>query len=466
MLLLLVAPHVGATQFVVTTTLDLPDAVAADGICLDVQGTCSLRAAVQTSNAWPGLDTIRVPAGVYRLMAAGTGEDAAATGDLDVTGPVEIIGAGAGLTIVDGNALDTVFEFHASAGAATLRKLGVRGGVQATPCSQDACRGAGGIVNRAGVDLRLRDVDLRGNRAGGLHASAILNLGCLDAQRMRVIANAGLQSSDALAAVASSPDLQAAPSCLRFDQAEFSDNSAGFAGALYANRAQVELRRSLVAGNVSAQGPALLFNFGNEVLIENTTIAGNHGGAILNDGWTVLRIRHATITDNSGGNSGGIHDVHGGFGQVVLSNTLLAGNHASNPENADCNGHLVSAGGTLVGTEVDPDEPPAALPCHVEAGPADQYAVTLAFGMLDDHGGFTRSVLPVGTAIDAGFAGECASIDQRGWLRPAGAACDPGAVELGAIVDAVFADGFDAPVFSVSPPAAAAAARRGARPAR
>jgi CSLREA domain-containing protein len=311
--LLVVASGAGASPFVVTTSLDTVDALAGDGLCADAQGACSLRAAVQESNAWPGADAIRAPAGTYMLTNAGALEDFAATGDLDIAGPVEIVGAGASLTIVDGNSLDTVFEFHPATVAAGLHALTVRGGIGATPCSQGDCRSAGGIVNRPGVALRLRDVELRENRAGGLVSSG---------------------------------------------------NSAMQAGALFANNAEVELRRSLVAGNHSVQGAALVFNFGNEVLIENVTIAGNQGGsgAILNDGWSDLRIRHATITGNSGGNSGGIHDVHGGFGQVILSNTLLTGNHAAQAAQDDCNGWLVSAGGTLVGTEVGAGTQPG-LPC-------------------------------------------------------------------------------------------------------
>lgn len=466
--LLFVASGAGASPFVVTTSLDTVDALAGDGLCADAQGACSLRAAVQESNAWPGADAIRAPAGTYMLTNAGALEDFAATGDLDIAGPVEIVGAGASLTIVDGNSLDTVFEFHPATVAAGLHALTVRGGIGATPCSQGDCRSAGGIVNRPGVALRLRDVELRENRAGGLHASAILNLGCLDAQRIRVIANAGVEPGDALAAVATSPHLATAPSCMMFDQAEFSGNSAMQAGALFANNAEVELRRSLVAGNHSVQGAALVFNFGNEVLIENVTIAGNQGGsgAILNDGWSDLRIRHATITGNSGGNSGGIHDVHGGFGQVILSNTLLTGNHAAQAAQDDCNGWLVSAGGTLVGTEVGAGTQPG-LPCQVQPGAGDQYPVDLVLDAPADHGGFTHGILPVVPAIDAGIADECTATDQRGWLRPAGIACDAGAIELGAVADTLFADGFDAATaFSALRRGAAAAARRDARSAR
>src|SRR4051794_5012307 len=53
---------------------------------LDASGNVTLRSAVMAANASPKADTILLPAGVYKLTLGGAGEDAAATGDLDVTG--------------------------------------------------------------------------------------------------------------------------------------------------------------------------------------------------------------------------------------------------------------------------------------------------------------------------------------------------------------------------------------------
>src|SRR5205823_14963190 len=80
------APGAGAATFTVTKTAD-----AADGSC---NADCSLREAVIAANAASGADTIVVPAGTYYLSHTGSAEDAAATGDLDITGDVTITGAG------------------------------------------------------------------------------------------------------------------------------------------------------------------------------------------------------------------------------------------------------------------------------------------------------------------------------------------------------------------------------------
>ena len=60
-------------------------------------------------NAAASGDTIVIPAGTITLTGA-AGEDANASGDLDITKNLTLQGAGAGLTIIDGGGLDRVFE--------------------------------------------------------------------------------------------------------------------------------------------------------------------------------------------------------------------------------------------------------------------------------------------------------------------------------------------------------------------
>src|SRR5262245_60437648 len=85
--------------FTVTTALD---AVVADG-------KLSLREAVSAANARPGPDTVVLPAGVYRIALTGA-DDANAAGDFDVTGPLTLVGQGAGSTRIDGARIDRVFD--------------------------------------------------------------------------------------------------------------------------------------------------------------------------------------------------------------------------------------------------------------------------------------------------------------------------------------------------------------------
>jgi hypothetical protein len=96
--------------YVVDSPDDAIDAIPGDGACATASGACTLRAAVQESNALPGLNVIELGAGTYVLDRPGALEDAALTGDLDITDNLTINGKAANETTVDGNGLDRVFH--------------------------------------------------------------------------------------------------------------------------------------------------------------------------------------------------------------------------------------------------------------------------------------------------------------------------------------------------------------------
>jgi CSLREA domain-containing protein len=81
-----------------------------DGTC---NNHCSLREAIIAANNSTELNPIvYIPNGTYTLSIAGADEDAAATGDLDITRPLSIIGEGRDTTIIDANDLDRAFDVH------------------------------------------------------------------------------------------------------------------------------------------------------------------------------------------------------------------------------------------------------------------------------------------------------------------------------------------------------------------
>ena len=445
-------PGAQAVEFALTTTADTLDSVPGDGLCANADGVCSLRAAVQETNALAGADRIVLPAGDFRLTRAGRAEDFAASGDLDVRDELAIVGSGVLATRIDGNAIDTVFELHAASGQVRIEALTIANGLHLSDCSgQPSCFGAGGIVVRESVALGLRHVTLRehrANRSGSM--SALLIGGCVDGDHVRVLDNGAATSVSA--APIGSVFLAGSPiSCLVLDHGEIAGNVGDHSGALHANRMQIVLRRSLIHDNAGRHSGALSVSFASEALIENVTISGNRGGsygALLNDG-AITRIRHATISGNEGGQTGGLADTSTPvFSGVHLANSLVTGNRQPSPSvppAPDCSGPFASDGGLLIGGSVFvglPGSGPPATPCHLRAGANDQYPVTLALAAPADHGGATASILPPARAIDAGFAGECVAVDQRDRPRPAGA-CDLGAVEFGGEDDAVFADGFE-----------------------
>lgn len=86
---------------------DAPDADLGDGVCdtdLVTDGLqCTLRAAIMQANENPGAAFITLLVGTYMLTIDGAGEDDAATGDLDVTSEITILGSGKDDTVINGN---------------------------------------------------------------------------------------------------------------------------------------------------------------------------------------------------------------------------------------------------------------------------------------------------------------------------------------------------------------------------
>jgi hypothetical protein len=137
-------------------------------------GKLSLREAVMKANTTLGADVITLQAGVYNLSLAGRLENAAATGDLDVTEagqPLTIQGAGIGETEIDANGLDRVL--HVFPGTTLiLRGLTVRGGLaidNGTTAGTEAK--GGGILNNGGT-VTLIGAAIDSNTARGVDGAS------------------------------------------------------------------------------------------------------------------------------------------------------------------------------------------------------------------------------------------------------------------------------------------------------
>jgi CSLREA domain-containing protein len=141
----LLASPATAAPFTVTKTADTND-----GACSP--GNCSLRDAVIAANAAGGADTINVPAGRFVLTGA-AGEDAAASGDLDLTGDTTVVGAGAASTTIDANGIDRIFDIFGSGTQVTLSGMTLTGGQQQF----------GAAIQTVGAALTLDGVDVLNN---------------------------------------------------------------------------------------------------------------------------------------------------------------------------------------------------------------------------------------------------------------------------------------------------------------
>src|SRR5687767_13269140 len=166
------------------TTLDVDrtddTAAPAASMCTASPNDCSLRGAIIAANADVTATpvVINLDAGTtYNLtLTNATQENAAATGDLDITTTlhsVTIVGGGSSgpsATIINaaglnsGSMRDRAFQITASGVTAIFENLAIRNGQAAddgasgastNPTAQNSTRAGGGILNGAGIDVNL-----------------------------------------------------------------------------------------------------------------------------------------------------------------------------------------------------------------------------------------------------------------------------------------------------------------------
>jgi hypothetical protein len=174
-----------ANTFTANTTLDAQDANPGDGACETApgNGVCSLRAAVQESNAQPGADVIVLPAGVYTLTLAGALENDARFGDLDIHDDLTLEGAGAGVTVIDGNQLDRVIDLSQRSSVVEISGLTIRNGSVDFPAhfpDNPPWLGESGGCVLSVARLTIRDSAITscraGRQGGGIYAEEALML--------------------------------------------------------------------------------------------------------------------------------------------------------------------------------------------------------------------------------------------------------------------------------------------------
>lgn len=256
-----------ANDYVVDTTDDTVDAAPGDGACADAAGNCSLRAAVMEANAHAGFESIRLLPRTYALAIAGTSEDGAATGDLDITSAdgVNIMGAARAVdTVIDGSDLDRIF--HLLPGAqASLSNLTITNGTSAL---------GGGLLNQGGS---------------------------LDGFNLHILANNSSNIGGGLAANGAA--------YTELDNSAVTGNaSTTTSGGIDNVESTMLLTNVTVSGNASGAG----FNSGG---IGHSSSASHYTYVI-----------HGTIVNNSAGlRGGGIRVLDG---PVYLQNTILGNNTA------------------------------------------------------------------------------------------------------------------------------------------
>lgn len=407
---LLLTTPVRAVNVTVNSTADAVDATPGDGVCATAGGQCTLRAAIQETNANAGTNSIQLPAGTYTLTIPGAPEGLSATGDLDIfaNNTLTVTGAGASTTVIDGGGLDRVFNLDGGPPTAVeISGVTVRNGDTFTTTNA----GGGGIRITSGGTLTLRDVIITNNRAGSPGGGGIAASGAIveivDSVVSNNLSNAnggGIQTN----------------STMTLTRVTVSGNLAHFIGAGIFNNGSLTVTESVIDSNV----PGGIVAQGVSATITNTTISGNTGDGIF---VTAANNASASVTNSTiTGNSGvGVLNSR----NATLQNTIIFDNGGG-----DCafSQPITSSGNNLFGDTT----------CNSIAGLADLVDTDPLLGPLQNNGGPTQThgLLPGSPAIDAGGNATCPATDQRGVLRPTDgdgdgtADCDIGAYEAAAQV--------------------------------
>lgn len=317
-LMLLSVPVVHAASWTVKGTGDAGDVSHGDGKCANSRGVCTLRAAIEESNAKPDWDTIYL---VNRTYTVRNG--------LRVTSPIDIFGWGAGTTFIERpcpqrNSHGECYGLPADIPEFSIFWVSAEGylGLWSLQVRNGLSGGGGGIYNWGSVEVR--ESTIAGNHAHNF-GGGIFNRGWLYLQDSTVTNNlthdnrgsqgGGIYSYKGIVDIAYST---------------INNNKANFGGGLYIFGGGLNMWNSTVSGNTT--------NFENRSANEPT------GGGIFIAASGEAWLKNVTITANASAPNSKSQSAVENQGRFYFTNTLIAGNSAD-----DCHGHLISLGGNLVG---------------------------------------------------------------------------------------------------------------------
>ncbi len=289
---------------------------------------CALREAIEAANTdepfggcrrGDGADTIRVPAGTFKIEIESFSSDIPnppGEGDLNVTSPMTINGAGRNATKLDGANLDRLFYVEAGTERVTFSKLTVQHGQPGNP----SMRYGGGIHAGSPVTItNVRFFDNHGSVGGGLYSSAPVVLrDSVFSQNLADLSSGGGANLFYGGTIANTT---------------FSDNQApsGSGGGLYGSQRPTRAHRVVVQGNEAFEGGGIGVANAKLVLTDSvvsgneatSSSSGEQGGGIYTLSSNVT-LRNSSIRGNSADNSGG--GLHTEGGRIVLDRVVVAGN--------------------------------------------------------------------------------------------------------------------------------------------
>ena len=348
LILTLLSSALLSTSALALTSKEYTDTIVVNSASDTVTGCpgagCTLRAAILQANSQAGPILIQIADGINpSLYLAGTNENAGESGDLDITGYVDIEGLGSSApNRIDANLLDRVFHIRAGA-KVEMFNVEILGGLIEDP--ETTIDSAGGAFYVDGSsELILEDVVVRDNSApvGG----AILNLGRLEI-RSGAYGTTRIYNNEGINYNAINPELPIDPADLEPDPSQVDQNIPGYGGAIANFGGTMFIGGVVIENNFSGVGGAIYnasagLTFGNAI-ITNSELRNNvsltHGGAIANLG--PMSINNSALTGNRSnanekvvpsttelvlGDGGAI--FNSGTASLDLTNVTISGNRA------------------------------------------------------------------------------------------------------------------------------------------
>jgi len=293
-----------SVTFNVDSLVDGVDSEPGDGACVSlVGGLCTLRAAIQETNALASNDTIILGVGKHMLTIRGAEEDAAATGDLDITGGgnLTIIGAGIDDTIIEGahpsgnrfGLLDRILHILPAAGTVALSQLTAGGGWLTG-------ENGGGLYN-SGPNTILNDVEISDNNAIALlDFDAEKEQGTGSARSTFGIGGGIFNDTDASLLLDRSRVIyNASQNSNFFDMASLIFSGGGGIRNLghleIRNQSRIEYNTAMLGGGIGNTGTAKITD--TIVMFNSANRSFGTGGGLTNHGG-VLTIRRSYIGQN------------------------------------------------------------------------------------------------------------------------------------------------------------------------